>query len=214
MTRKTMDVQGERTGTNRRVYIRPSAGGFLDLMIGAVQAFATDNVGQGWLPCDGQEINRQQYQKLFEKIGTSFGTPSNGNVFKLPAINNNNYFIRGGASGQIGRKQLASLHAIDGNDRTDVHSMGITYPNQVTQGYPRATTLKDFINQEEFGDNVYTDQENMYNIYRSTFVHLWSYGRIQGGLVDKVNLNNYGMHTILGSRPKNITLRYYIFAGV
>lgn len=185
-----------------------------DFMIGAVQAFATNNPGQGWLACDGQEINRQQYTKLFEKIGTSFGTPSNNTVFKLPAINNNNYFIRGGESNQLGRKQLASLHAIDGNDRADVHSLGITYPNQVTQGYPKATTLKDFIDQEEFGDNVYMDQENMYNIYRSTFVHLWSYGQVQAGLVDRANLNSFGKHTIIGSRPKNITLRYYIFAGL
>lgn len=185
-----------------------------DFMIGAVQAFATNNPGQGWLPCDGQEVKRSEYPKLFSKIGISFGTPSNNTAFKLPAINNNNYFIRGGISGQIGRKQLASVQSIDGNDRGDVHSLGITYPNQVTQGYPRAKTLKEFVEQEEFGDNVYTDQENMYNIYRSTFVHLWSYGRIQGGLVDRVNLNNFGMHPLLGSRPKNITLRYYIFAGL
>lgn len=185
-----------------------------DFMIGAVQAFATNNPGNGWITCDGQEVKRSEYPKLFSKIGTSFGSPSNNTVFKLPAINNNNYFIRGGTAGQIGRKQLASLHAVDGNDRGDVHSMGIAYPNQVTQGYPRAKTLKEFVEQEEFGDNIYTDQENMYNIYRSTFVNLWSAGRIQGALMDKASLNQFNAHSMLGSRPKNITLRYYIFAGL
>ena len=67
-----------------------------DFMIGAVQAFATNNPGTGWITCDGQEVKRSEYPKLFSKIGNSYGTPSNDTYFKIPAINNNGYFIRGG----------------------------------------------------------------------------------------------------------------------
>lgn len=180
MSRRTMDIQGERIGNNRRVYIKPSAGGFLDLMIGAVQAFATNNPGQGWLPCDGQEINRQQYAKLFEKIGTSFGPPSNGNVFKLPAINNNNYFIRGGNA--LGATQSDAIRASYGGTfwgswnregGTGAFKMGGKGPNR----------------RDPYGDQGGFDAKYTFDFSNG------------GPVADEV-------------RPKNMTLRYYIFAGV
>jgi microcystin-dependent protein len=41
---------------------------------GTVMPFAGGNIPYGWLPCDGSSINRTEYSKLFEAIGTNWGS--------------------------------------------------------------------------------------------------------------------------------------------
>lgn len=38
----------------------------------------------GWLICDGRELQRASHPQLFELIGTSFGEPCSSSLFKLP----------------------------------------------------------------------------------------------------------------------------------
>ena len=54
---------------------------------------AVDNIPTGWLPCDGRAVSSAQYPRLFEAIGTTWGSQSNtsGNdatYFKLPDLRN------------------------------------------------------------------------------------------------------------------------------
>lgn len=51
---------------------------------GSVIEFAGSVAPSGWLLCDGSEVSRTTYADLFAAIGTSFGSPSSGSVFKLP----------------------------------------------------------------------------------------------------------------------------------
>lgn len=60
---------------------------------GAVQAFAVRTAPAGWLPCDGREISRQHYHRLFQAIGTAFGDGDGETTFHLPDLEG--VFVRG-----------------------------------------------------------------------------------------------------------------------
>ena len=51
---------------------------------GSIIMWSTGTAPDGWLLCDGSEISRTTYAALFALIGTTYGTPSSGTVFKLP----------------------------------------------------------------------------------------------------------------------------------
>ncbi len=59
---------------------------------GAIMPFASLTPPSGWLHCDGAEVSKTSYQRLFEVIGTNFGS-SNANGFKIPDLRGE--FIRG-----------------------------------------------------------------------------------------------------------------------
>lgn len=51
---------------------------------GAYMGFATLNVGDGWLYCDGREVSRTTYATLFNAIGTVHGAGNGTTTFNLP----------------------------------------------------------------------------------------------------------------------------------
>lgn len=51
---------------------------------GALMYFATQNVGDGWLYCDGREVSRTTYASLFNQIGTLYGAGDGSTTFALP----------------------------------------------------------------------------------------------------------------------------------
>lgn len=51
---------------------------------GAYMYFATLNVGEGWLYCDGREVSRATYPGLFTAIGTVHGVGNGTTTFNLP----------------------------------------------------------------------------------------------------------------------------------
>jgi microcystin-dependent protein len=51
---------------------------------GAYMGFATLNVGDGWLLCDGREVSRTTYAGLFAAIGTVHGAGDGTTTFNLP----------------------------------------------------------------------------------------------------------------------------------
>lgn len=64
-----------------------------DIPAGCIMAYVTFSAPRGWLICDGTAISRTDYWKLFEVIGTTFGSGDGINTFNLP-----NYcgaFLRG-----------------------------------------------------------------------------------------------------------------------
>lgn len=51
---------------------------------GAYMYFATLNVGDGWLYCDGREVSRTTYASLFNVLGTAHGAGNGTTTFNLP----------------------------------------------------------------------------------------------------------------------------------
>lgn len=54
--------------------------------IGSVLPYAGTTAPSGWLLCSGQAVSRSLYDKLFDVIGTSFGTGDGSTTFNLPDL--------------------------------------------------------------------------------------------------------------------------------
>ena len=51
---------------------------------GMISYFLTQNVGAGWLYCDGREVSRSTYATLYNEIGTRYGDGDTLTSFNLP----------------------------------------------------------------------------------------------------------------------------------
>jgi microcystin-dependent protein len=67
---------------------------------GSIICFSGINVPQGWLFCNGQEISRSTYHKLFNTIGTIYGAGNGSTTFNLPNLQDR--FPRGKGSSSLG----------------------------------------------------------------------------------------------------------------
>jgi microcystin-dependent protein len=56
------------------------------LPAGAVQSFALSSPPDGWLVCDGSNVSRSTYRRLFDAIGTTFGACNGSSAFTLPDL--------------------------------------------------------------------------------------------------------------------------------
>lgn len=54
------------------------------LPIGSVVEFASDNIPDNWLLCNGQAVSRTDYAELFAAIGTTWGTGDGSTTFNVP----------------------------------------------------------------------------------------------------------------------------------
>lgn len=57
----------------------------MDPFLGEIRAFAFGRIPNGWLPCDGRELNVQQNQALYALLGTRYGGTFN-QKFNLPDL--------------------------------------------------------------------------------------------------------------------------------
>lgn len=55
-----------------------------ELPIGTMVAYAGTKVPENWLVCNGAEVSRTTYAKLFEIIGTNYGAGNGSTTFNLP----------------------------------------------------------------------------------------------------------------------------------
>lgn len=56
--------------------------------VGAVMPYAGSTPPDGWLLCDGSEISRTNYARLFSVIGTTYGAGDGNSSFNLPKASN------------------------------------------------------------------------------------------------------------------------------
>src|SRR5574344_423447 len=100
----------------------------------------------GFLLCDGAEISRTDYAKLFAKIGTTFGVGDDETTFNLPDYRG--YFLRGLGGNSETDFATAQLDQLQGHShnfdiRQDVYGSGdgpsITQTNGADEGlYPNS----------------------------------------------------------------------------
>lgn len=70
------------TGGNFDCYMSPT----FFKMIGEIKMWAGNTIPEGWLLCDGSEVSKTEYPRLFEAIGSLWGTPSSSSNFLLPNL--------------------------------------------------------------------------------------------------------------------------------
>lgn len=80
--------------------------------IGAIIAYGNANDLSGYLPCNGGEVSRTTYAKLFAVIGTSYGAGDGSTTFNVPLLNDGR-FVQGGYT--VGTKVEAGLPNINGS---------------------------------------------------------------------------------------------------
>lgn len=77
-----MKALNPRTGDFEKVYVKA-----LDsLEIGTILPYAGTTAPTSYMMCYGDEISRTTYSKLFEKIGTKFGSGDGSTTFNLPDL--------------------------------------------------------------------------------------------------------------------------------
>lgn len=81
-----ISIQSNGQSINLQEYLVP---------VGTVNAYAGDKVKMpdGWLECNGDPISRTIYAKLFNQIGTIYGSGNGSTTFNLPDYRG--YFLRG-----------------------------------------------------------------------------------------------------------------------
>lgn len=78
--------------------------------VGAVVAFGGGSVPYGYLVCNGAAVSRTTYAKLFNAIGTAYGSGDGSTTFNLP--NTEGRFVEGGT---VGEYKSAGLPNIEGS---------------------------------------------------------------------------------------------------
>lgn len=53
---------------------------------GAIQMWGSDTMPSGWLQCDGSEISRVTYSRLFAILGTGYGVGNGSTTFNIPDL--------------------------------------------------------------------------------------------------------------------------------
>jgi len=61
--------------------------------VGSVTMYAASSAPDGWLECDGSNVNRATFPNLFNVIGTTFGAGDGSSTFGLPDLRGE--FVRG-----------------------------------------------------------------------------------------------------------------------
>ena len=139
---------------------------------GSLVAFAGTTIPKGFLLCNGATVSRTTYAKLFEVIGTKWGSGDGSTTFNLPDFNDR--FIEGTTdTTKVGKKLEAGLPNITGSftiqidDGKEEHT-GVF--NEVsksnTQGYNRTGRVPGWdqfnfdanANKSIFKDNTNTVQ--------------------------------------------------------
>ena len=96
---------------------------------GAICYFAQKAVPDGWLFCNGSNVSRTTYAKLFAAIGTTHGAGDGSTTFKLPNLRT--LFIQGANStSEVGTTVAAGLPNITGEigyDNNVSHLVGAFY---------------------------------------------------------------------------------------
>jgi len=107
--------------------------------VGTVSAYAgaSDNLPGGWLLCDGSEVSRDEYPRLFAAIGTAHGGEDGATTFNLPDYRG--MFLRGvdngagndpdGEDRSVGSVQdhAVGSHGHDIDDPGHFHNILVSY---------------------------------------------------------------------------------------
>ena len=78
---------------------------------GTVLSYITDIAPNGWLICDGSEVSREIYSKLFNAIGETYGAGDTETTFNLPNLSGRVVVGAGGSYelGDIGGSETHTL---------------------------------------------------------------------------------------------------------
>ena len=87
---------------------------------GAIMAWITESAPDGWLLCDGGEVSRTTYAKLFSVISTTYGSGDGSTTFNVPdlrgrfALGKDN--MGGTSANRASEAEADTLGGVEGNE--------------------------------------------------------------------------------------------------
>ena len=85
--------------------------------VGAILPYGGTSIPTGFFGCDGSAISRTDYARLFDKIGTTYGTGDGSTTFNIPDFTNKTFW--GGTTSNVGTVKSAGLPNITGGFDAD-----------------------------------------------------------------------------------------------
>ena len=175
----------------------------LDILLpaGTIIQSASKSTPQGYLKCNGASISRVSYQKLFEVIGTAFGSDDNS-TFRLPDLRGR--FVRGFSDGSSidGDREFGSSQ--DDENKEHYHLM-LTGNGAQSSSEKSLQTFKDFLKSNGYEELV---KDALFQPEVATGYLNYEKKIYHGGVdfVPKMPTSKSGSE----SRPYNISLNFYI----
>lgn len=168
---------------------------------GTIIQSASQSTPRGYLKCNGASISRVSYKKLFEVIGTTFGSDDE-NTFKLPDLRGR--FIRGFSDGSSLDSDRAFGSSQDDENKEHYHLM-LTGNSEDTSRERALQAFKNFLKSNGYEELV---KDALFQPEVATgFLNYEK--KIYHGSVDfvpKMPTSKSGSE----SRPYNIALNFYI----
>lgn len=88
-------------------------------LTGMIFAFAGNTIPSGYLACNGAAISRTTYAKLFDVIGTTYGSGNGSTTFNLPNLENNSFMEFSSSVGTAKSAGLPNITGEAGNPTTE-----------------------------------------------------------------------------------------------
>ena len=124
-----------------------TAGGFEIIPSGSIIAFGGSAAPDaGWLLCDGSDINRTTYARLFAAIGTAYGTGNGSSTFGLPDLRDRTLLGKGSNNSTLGAETgsaAASSVITNATNSTGTATTGSTTNSLSLTSGTFATSAKD-----------------------------------------------------------------------
>ena len=102
---------------NIRVHDGSQAGGFEVVPAGGIIAFGGATIPGNFLLCDGSNVSRTTYARLFAVIGTAYGAGDGSNTFGLPDMRDRVVIGKGTNNSTLGT-ETGSIAASSVNSTT------------------------------------------------------------------------------------------------
>ena len=140
------------------VHDASTAGGFEIMPSGSIIAFGGAAAPDaGWLLCDGSDVNRTTYARLFAAIGTAYGTGNGSTTFGLPDLRDRVLLGKGSNNGTVGTETgsaAASSVITNATGTTGTATSGSTTAGRTNTTGTFATSAKDSATGTALTDNV------------------------------------------------------------
>jgi len=160
------------------------AGAVSDLMpAGVILPYGGATAPAGWLLCNGAQISRTTYAKLFAAIGTAHGSGNGSSTFHLPDLRGR--FLRGRDGGAARDPNRTTRTAANSGGATG-DSVGSVQGNATAKNGLSATAAASSIsaltlNASSLSSGTCAINKNQFNSNQSSHAHNLGYGANIGG---------------------------------